>query len=72
MTLDEISRRLVEDGVAQVGYSFLEDVLPLRYQHLPYGITLVYKPVSYTHLTFSELLKKHKISFLNSSSTRFN
>ena len=43
MTLDEISRRLVEDGVAQVGYSFLEDVLPLRYQHLPYGITLVYK-----------------------------
>lgn len=43
MKLDEISRRLVEDGVAQVGYSFLEDALPLRYQHLPYGITLVYK-----------------------------
>ncbi len=43
MQLDEIARRLLDDGVAQVGYSHLADVLPQRYRHLPYGMTLVYK-----------------------------
>lgn len=43
MQLDQIADRLLEDGVAQVGYSYLGEALPERYQSLPYGITMVYK-----------------------------
>lgn len=43
LTLPELERRLLTEGVAQVGYSRPGDALPERYRRLPYAITLVYK-----------------------------
>lgn len=43
MQLNEMVERLLQEGVAQVGFSHLHEALPQRYRHLPYGITLVYK-----------------------------
>lgn len=43
MRLCDITGKLEQDGVAQVGFSELSAVLPERYSRLPYGITLVYK-----------------------------
>jgi epoxyqueuosine reductase len=43
LQLNEMVERLLQEGVAQVGFSHLHEALPQRYRHLPYGITLVYK-----------------------------
>lgn len=43
MTLEQIIDRLLEDGVAEVGFSSLVGAQPQRYAHLPGGISLVYK-----------------------------
>lgn len=41
--LNEMAEQLLHEGIAQVGFSHLSEVLPQRYRYLPYGITLVYK-----------------------------
>lgn len=43
MDIHEMADRLMEQGVAQVGWSDLSSVLPERYRHLPYGVTLLYR-----------------------------
>ena len=40
---EPLKNRLWEDGVAQIGFSDLRGLLPERYAHLPYGITLVFR-----------------------------
>ena len=38
-----LEKRLWEDGIAQIGFSDLHGLLPERYAHLPYGVTLVFR-----------------------------
>lgn len=42
MDVIQIRRRMLEEGVAQVGFADLHGLLPERYAHLPYGISLIY------------------------------
>lgn len=39
----QLQGHLWEDGIAQIGFSDLHGVLPERYAHLPYGVTLVFR-----------------------------
>jgi epoxyqueuosine reductase len=41
MDLVQITKKLKDEGVEAVGFSFLGDVLPQRYAALPYGVTLL-------------------------------
>lgn len=43
MEFSAIEQRLLDEGVAQIGYADLHGVVPKRYTHLPYGISLVWR-----------------------------
>ncbi len=43
MNWEAITSRLAEDGIAAVGFAPLQGLLPPRYSHLPYGVSLVWR-----------------------------
>lgn len=52
--------RLQEDGVAAVGFAKLEGLLPPRYAHLPYGVSLVWR---LSHAILDEVAKRRAPTF---------
>ena len=43
MNLSSLEQRMMEDGIAEVGYSDLTGLLPERFSFLTYGITLLFR-----------------------------
>ena len=52
--------RLKEDGVAAVGFASLEGLVPPRYAHLPYGVSLVWR---LSNAVLDEVANKHTPTF---------